>query len=91
MSMVEFYEALARIAEEASLIPMLGEYGVYPDDGSDWTLERRKAEPLGHKIEALILRLYDCCTDTAFKLNIPRPDRSFFWKDPEESDFDYVD
>lgn len=27
--MVEFYEALARIAEEASLIPMLGEFGIH--------------------------------------------------------------
>lgn len=91
MSYVEYYEALARIAEEASLIPMLGEFGIHQDEEKDWTLKRRREQPLGHKIEALVLRLYDCCLDASFKLNHHRPSKSFFWVDPDESDFDYVD
>lgn len=35
--------------------------------------------------------MYDCCTDTAFKLNNAKPSKSFFWVDPDESEFDYVD
>jgi len=32
MSYVEYYEALARIAEEACLIPMCGEFGIYGEN-----------------------------------------------------------
>lgn len=91
MSKVEYYEAISRIAEEASLCPVLGEFGVYDEQEKDWTLDRRKGERLGVKLEAFILRMYDCCCDLSFKANFPRPTKSYFWKDPNESDFDYVD
>ncbi|KRX01621.1 hypothetical protein PPERSA_00328 [Pseudocohnilembus persalinus] len=92
MSPVEYYEALARIAEEANLIPVLGPFGVDQDENKDkWTLEKRKNQKLGHKLEALIWRMYECCTDLAYKQNNPVLEKSFFWKDPEESEFDLID
>ena len=59
MSIIEFYEALGRIAEEASFIPLPG---IYPDD-TDWTLEKKMKLPLAHKLEGLIDKIYDKCLD----------------------------
>ena len=59
MSMVEFYEALGRIAEEASLVPLTGIY----DDEDEWLLDKRRQLPLGHKLEGLILKIFEYCCD----------------------------
>jgi hypothetical protein len=47
--------------------------------------------PLGHKIEGLIWKIFECCTDLLFKTTYPPFKNSFFWKNPEESDFELVD
>ena len=66
--MVEFYEALGRIAEAASLQAIKGTTEI--EEGEDlqpWTLEKRKAQPLGYKLEALLVRMLSNLCDAAFK------------------------
>lgn len=87
MSLVEYYEALARIAETANLPPFSG---LFPEE-TQWTQEKRKQLPLQFKLESLIMRLYDNFCDFEFKKQNPRPEKSFFWKDPNESEFELVD
>lgn len=87
MSFIEFQEALGRIAEEASLPPAPG---IFEED-EEWFLEKRRNLPLGYKLEGLILRLLDRCTETLFKMNYPPIQKSIFWVDPDESEFDLVD
>jgi len=67
MSYVEWYETVARLADETSLPPLPG---VYPDE-QEWTNESRKAMILGHKIEGLVVRLYETCTNGLYKENNP--------------------
>lgn len=50
MSFVEFLEAFARIAEEASLMPYPG---AFPAD-TEWNLSKQKEIRLHYKIESLI-------------------------------------
>ena len=64
MSIVEFYEALARIAEEANLEPFKGIYN--EEDMPEWTYENRKNQILAHKLEAFIIKIFYSCSDGAF-------------------------
>lgn len=59
MNQIEFYEALARIAEEASLPPHAG---LFPDD-KVWLIAEKQKLPLGYKLESLLLRIYDNICD----------------------------
>lgn len=63
MSQLEFYEALARIAEVASLKPITG---IYPED-QEITYEFRKNMLLGYKLEALLVRMLNYVCDASFK------------------------
>ncbi|KAL4456118.1 hypothetical protein ABPG74_014079 [Tetrahymena malaccensis] len=85
MYIVEFYEALARIAEAASLEPIQGLYFV----DEEWNLEKRKSQILAHKLEALIVRLLNTLCDAAFKEKYPPINKSFFVKE-EDSDVELV-
>lgn len=82
MSMVEFYEALARIAEVASLEPIQGIHQVNTlffqlqiyisfttteQIDEEWNYEKRKNQPLGHKLEAVLVRLLNSLSDPSFK------------------------
>lgn len=84
MSQVEFYEAIARLAEEASLPPL---EGVYTEEEVA-TLEKKMKMPLGHKIEGLIVRLFETCCDPGFKASYPKLTSSFFKKAGDDSDYE---
>jgi len=47
--------------------------------------------PLTHKLEVIILRMFDCLCDGTFKASYPSLKNSSFWKDPNESIFEMVD
>jgi hypothetical protein len=53
MTLLEFYEALARVAEKLSLTPNLYEYDFMP-------LNEKRLLGLHIKLEALIIQLYEC-------------------------------
>ncbi len=57
--MIEFFEALGRIAEEASLPPAPGLF----NEDEDWLIDKRKNLPLGFKLEGLVIKLLNKCTD----------------------------
>lgn len=65
--------------------------GCATQEETQWTQEKRKQLPLQFKLESLIMRLYDNFCDFEFKKQNPRPEKSFFWKDPNESEFELVD
>jgi hypothetical protein len=46
---------------------------------------------LGYKLEALIVRMLNYVCDESFRVQYPKIEKSFFWVDPEASDFEYVD
>lgn len=46
---------------------------------------------LGHKLEGLIMRIWSNICDGGFKQTHPKIEKSFFWKDPDESDYELVD
>jgi hypothetical protein len=81
---VEFYEALARLAEEASLPPL---EGVYSEEDVA-TLEKKMRMPLAHKIEGLIMRIFNTCCDSGFKASYPKITQSFFTKATDDSDYE---
>ncbi|EGR33095.1 leucine rich repeat protein [Ichthyophthirius multifiliis] len=83
MSLVEFYEALARIAEDANFPVGNG----IVEEGFDWTWEKRKQQILAHKIEGLILRLFNTVCDASFKAQYPKIQKSFFVQ-TEDSDYE---
>ncbi|KAL4463939.1 hypothetical protein ABPG74_005876 [Tetrahymena malaccensis] len=76
MSIVEFYEALARIAEEANLQPLSGIPNV--EDQTQLSYEQRKNLLLAYKLEALIVRLLNTCSDAGFKATQNQITTSFF-------------
>jgi hypothetical protein len=69
MSELEFFEAISRVADDISLEPIEGIRFVDEDWGD---LEKRKGQPLGHKIEAFIVRMLMCCADVAFRDKYPK-------------------
>ncbi|EGR29347.1 leucine rich repeat protein [Ichthyophthirius multifiliis] len=84
MSQVEFYEALARIAEEASLPVGPGVY----EENYEWTWEKRKEQILGYKIEGLILKIFDTVCDAGFKSQYPKITKSFFVKIDDSDEYE---
>ena len=86
MNIYEFQEALARVAEEACLPPGIG---IYNQD-YEWTMDKKKKLPLHYKLEGLVLQLLKYCTDKYFKKTYPVLEKSVFYKDPNESDFELV-
>jgi len=84
MSLIEFYEALARVADEACLPPL---EGVYSEEEVS-TLQKKMAMPLGHKLEGLIVRLFETCCDPGFKASYPKFTYSFFKKAGDDDDYE---
>jgi hypothetical protein len=82
MTIYEFQEALARIADEANFPP---NHGIYSGSEISSVAQRAKM-PLAYKIEGLLMKLYEALCDDGFKKINPRPDKSFFWKNPEDSE-----
>jgi hypothetical protein len=74
MQPLEFYEALARIAEMVSLTP----HGCSAEKDF-WTLERRIHLELAVKLEALILHMKKHLTDRVFKEENKDPEQSLFF------------
>lgn len=44
--------------------------------------------PLAHKLEGLIIKLFDTCCDTQFKATYPKIGKSFFAKNNNDSDYE---
>ncbi|EGR32874.1 leucine rich repeat protein [Ichthyophthirius multifiliis] len=87
MSLLEFMEAVARIAEDVSLEPIEGIRFV----DQDWEdLERRKNQPLGHKLEAFIVKLLQCCCDSLFSEKYPKIKKSFFTIDQNDEEYELI-
>ncbi|EGR31140.1 leucine rich repeat protein [Ichthyophthirius multifiliis] len=80
MSQVEFYEAIARIAEEASLPVGPGTV----EEGFQWSWEKRKQQKLSHKFEGLILRMLNTVCDQQFKAGYTKVEKSMFCQDDDE-------
>ncbi|KRW99368.1 hypothetical protein PPERSA_02480 [Pseudocohnilembus persalinus] len=91
MSLVEFYEAIGRLAEKASFLPLEGVPDLENlDNESKWPLSKRKELPLGYKMEGFIMVMLQRCCSPLFKQNMPKYNKSIFWVDPDESDYDLV-
>lgn len=59
MTMVEFYEAIARLAEKACFLPLEGIEGVENlEDEAAWPLAKRKYISKKHKIFFIIFNIY---------------------------------
>ncbi|KAL4510557.1 hypothetical protein ABPG72_004711 [Tetrahymena utriculariae] len=91
MSIVEFYEALARIAEEANLQLLPGIPNV--EEQTQLSYEQRKNLLLAYKLEALIVRLFNTCSDAGFKATQNQITTSFFsnskQKNEQEEEYSY--
>ncbi|KRX05204.1 hypothetical protein PPERSA_06838 [Pseudocohnilembus persalinus] len=83
MNLVEYYEALARLAEKANFPPHPTLQEEIND--FDWPYEKRNQQKLGWKLEGLILRLLENCCDPNFKYTYPKITKSFFCK-PDDDD-----
>lgn len=72
MSWIEFLEAMARIAEKASLKPIGKENDVNFDisiNYQEMSYEQRFAQPLHYKLEALLVRSIVKVVDDDYKKN----------------------
>lgn len=55
MSVVEFYEAMARLAEKACFMPLEGAPGIENmDDEAEWPLQKRRELKLAYKMEGFV-------------------------------------
>lgn len=87
MSIVEYYEALARLADKANLEPhpsLQEEIGE-----KHWPYEKRKACKLGWRLEMLLLRLLDTCCEESFKAAYPKVEKSFFCRPDDWDDYEH--
>lgn len=89
MSITEFYEAVARLAEKASFLPLPGAPGVQNvDDESEWPLIKRKDLKLGYKMEGFVIKMLQFCTTPTQRSTQPHYEKSIFWVDPDDSEYE---
>ena len=74
MNLIEYYEAISRVADEACLSPGSGLY----ENTETMIIQERQEFPLEYKIEGLIIRFLEKCCDKNFTNNYPKIEKSMF-------------